>query len=261
MEQDTPEVGTESTNQHTEPSFTPIQLKAIEQGWIPKEDFDGDEAEFIDAAEFVRRGELFQRIESQSKELKKVRQALDAFKLHHSKVKEAEYERALKSLQEARKQAFVDGEHERAFALEEKIDEIKSEKATVVEQAREVATDDNEYTSEFKVWVDRNSWYENNDTMRATADTLGLKYHKQGLSPQEVLRKVEAEIRKEFSHKFKNPAAERTQAVESATRSGKTTTSVSMSPEERDIMRKIVATGIMTEAEYIKELQATNRKS
>ena len=74
-----------------EPQYTEIQLKAIDQGWIPKEEFDGDPEAFIDAAEFVRRGELFEKIEKQSKQLKAVREALEAFRIHHSKVKENEY--------------------------------------------------------------------------------------------------------------------------------------------------------------------------
>lgn len=81
---------TQQTEQTEQPQYAPIQLEAIEQGWIPREEFDGDPDKFIDAAEFVRRGELFKKIESQSREVKQLRQALEAFKQHHSKVKEAE---------------------------------------------------------------------------------------------------------------------------------------------------------------------------
>lgn len=114
-----------------ERQLSAIEQKAIEQGWRPKEEFDGDESEFIDAPEFVRRGELFTKIEHQSKELKQVRQALEALKTHHNRVKETEYARALKELEAARKQALVEGEHDRFFALEEKIDEIKIGRAHV----------------------------------------------------------------------------------------------------------------------------------
>jgi hypothetical protein len=167
-----------------EPDYSPVQLKAIEQGWIPKEEFDGDEESFIDAAEFVRRGELFRKIETQSKELKAVRQAIEALKVHHSKVKESEYQRALKTLQDARKQAFVDGEHERAFALEERIDEIKAEKDQIVREAETPAVEDVGYTPEFQSWVDRNSWYESNKVMRKAADAIGMELHQEGHTPK-----------------------------------------------------------------------------
>lgn len=242
-----------------EREYTPIELKAIDQGWIPKEEFDGDESEFIDAPEFVRRGELFKKIETQSKELKAVRNALEAFKQHHSKVKEAEYNRALKSLQDARKQAFVDGEHERAFAIEEKIDEIKLEKEAIVKEAEPVQVDDGEYTEQFQAWVEKNSWYENNRVMRKAADALGLELHKEGYSPAEVLKLVEKEIKKEFKHKFEVPT-KTTPSVEGTTRGGSRADSFQMTADERDIMRKIVATGVMSEADYIKELKATRKQ-
>lgn len=239
----------------TEREYSSIELKAIDQGWIPKEEFDGDVSEFIDAPEFVRRGELFRKIETQSKEVKALRNALEAFKGHHSKVKEAEYERALKTLQDARKQAFVDGEHERAFAIEEKIDEIKTEKAEVVRQATEPVVEDNTYTPEFVNWVSRNGWYENNRVMRKAADAIGLELHKEGHSPAEVLKLVEQEIRKEFSHKFKPVAAERSMAVEPSTRSSAKSESFRLTSDEEEVMRQIVRSGVMTKEQYIADLK------
>ena len=46
------------------PELSPIEQKAIQMGWRPKEQFEGDEEEFIDAKEFVRRQPLFDRIEN-----------------------------------------------------------------------------------------------------------------------------------------------------------------------------------------------------
>lgn len=252
---------TKPEEQVVEPQYSEVQLKAIDQGWIPKDQFDGDPEEFIDAAEFVRRGELFKKIESQSKELKAVRKALEALGQHHSKVKEIEYERALKSLKESRKQALTDGEVERALALEDKIDEVKAEKDRMVEEAAAAAqVDDTEdvYNPLMQSWVERNTWYEDDDVMRATADGLGFKLHKEGHSPEEVLALVEKKIRKEFAHKFTNPARNKPSAVEPSTRQGTMTKETfKLSPEEEKIMRKIVAvTPNYTEADYIKELKA-----
>jgi hypothetical protein len=245
------ETSQESTN---EPSYSDIELKAIEQGWIPKAEFDGDEVEFIDAPEFVRRGELFRKIETQSREIKQVRQALEAMRVHNTKIKEAEYKNALKTLQEARKQAVIDGEHEKAFVLEEKIDEIKVER----EQLNDLPViEDTSYTPEFQRWVDQNPWYETNETMRATADVIGVKLAKQGFNPQEVLQKVEQEIKREFSHKFKREVSNKPNAVEAPSRANSKSNDLVMTPDELSIMRKIVSTGVMTEAEYKKQLKAT----
>ena len=253
--------GTQNENtQSQERDYSSIEIKAIEQGWIPKEDFDGDVSEFIDAPEFVRRGELFGKIEKQSKELKAVRQALDALSKHHTKVKEMEYERALKTLKDARRQATLDGDHERALTLEDKIDEVKAEKDSIVQESRQTQVQEPDtYTPEFENWVSRNDWYESNRIMRKAADALGKElYEEGGRSPSEVLVLVEKEIRKEFAHKFAGPGAQRrTSAVEGSTRGGVAKDDLQMSADEIDIMRKIVAvTPGYTEADYKKELKA-----
>lgn len=254
---------TEAAGQeNTEREYSSIEIKAIEQGWIPKEDFDGDDSEFIDAPEFVRRGELFTKIEKQSKELKAVRQAFEALRTHYTKVKEVEYDRAMKTLKEAKRQATVDGDHERALVLDEKIEEIRSEKDVVQREAAQTAVrEPEEYNPKFREWVSRNDWYESNKLMRKTADALGKDLYEEGYAPDEVLDLVEKEIRKEFSHKFQNPAAKRAPAVEGTTRgSPSKKDSFSMSPEEEKIMRKIVSTGAMTEAQYKADLKAIRDK-
>jgi hypothetical protein len=251
-----PEVKQEEVKQERE--YSSIEIKAIEQGWIPKEEFDGDESEFIDAPEFVRRGELFGKIETQSKEIKNMRNALKALSDHYSKVKEMEYERALRSLKDARRAATIEGDHEKALALEDKIDEVKAEKERIVEEAKQTTQveETSEVSPEFASWLNRNSWYEDSTVMRAAADTIGKQLHSQGYSPAEVLVMVEKEIRKEFSHKFTKTAA-RPSPVEGTTRSGSKKDDFVMTPEERDMMRKIVqVTPNFTEADYIRDLKA-----
>jgi len=83
-----------------------IQEEAINQGWVPKEEFAGEEDEFIDAAEFVRRGELFRKIESQSKEMKELRKALNGLAGHNAKIREVEYKRAVDDLKAQKKTAL-----------------------------------------------------------------------------------------------------------------------------------------------------------
>lgn len=245
----------EEGSSEPEVKHSPIQEKALEQGWKPKEQFEGEEDEFIDAAEFVRRGELFGKIEHQGKELKAVRQALEALKQHHGKVAENEYNRALKSLQDSRKQAVLDGEVEKAFAIEDQIDTVKEQRAEAarINQAPAVQ----ELNPEFVAWVDKNQWYSKDKIMRAAADSIGLAHGRAGLEPSEVLKLVEREIKEAFPHKFTNPNRERPSAVEGSSRAG---TSVQRSTAvldegERAIMRKFVSQGVMTEAAYMAELK------
>ena len=245
--------GQENTDQ---PVYTKVQLEAMEQGWKPKEQFEGEEDTFVDAPEFVRRGELFKKIEHQSKELKAVKQALDALKTHNSRVEQAAYDRALKSLQETRRAALVEGETEKAFQIEDQIEDVKKERERVAREASVPAVQ--ELNPEFVAWQDKNTWYTTDKRMRAVADTVGVELARQGLSPSEVLKRVVEEVKDAFPHKFTNPAREKPSNVEPTSRGGSSQTrgtDASMSEDERSIMRKIVATGVMTEAEYRAQLK------
>jgi len=255
-----PETNAPATEQVEEKQYSPVELEAIEQGWIPKDEFDGDEAKFIDAPEFLRRGELFSKIEKQSKELKAVRKALEAFSQHHSKVKEMEYERALKALKAERRQATIDGDAERALILEDKIEEIRDEKDRIVREGQVKIEEPDQYTAEFTQWVNRNPWYETNRAMRAAADALGKQFYNEGHSPAEVLEMVEEEMKREFSSKFEKALVRRT-AVEASTRGTPKKDDFVMTAEEKRMMRQIVdVTPGFTEADYIRELKALRNK-
>lgn len=244
-----------------QPVYTKVQLEAMDQGWKPKEQFEGDEDTFVDAPEFVRRGELFKKIEHQSKELKAVKQALDALKTHNSRVEQAAYDRALKSLQETRRAAFEDGETAKAFEIEDQIEDVKKERERVAREAATPAVP--ELNPEFVAWQDKNTWYTTDKRMRAVADTVGVELARQGMSPSEVLKKVVEEVKDAFPHKFVNPAREKANSVEPSTRGGSSavrSNDASMDEDERSIMRKIVSTGVMTEAEYKAQLKKAKEK-
>lgn len=240
-------------NQEQAPQLSPVEQKALEQGWKPKDQFEGDAADFIDAPEFVRRGELFQKIEKQSREVRQLKEALEAFKQHHTKVKEVEYARALKAVEAERRQAFADGDHDKFFALEQQIDAIKEEASIVKAEAKAPVVP--EVPPALEDWISKNTWYQSNRAMTALADRIGMECRQANMPVEKALQKIDEEIRKEFPEKFNRS---RPPSPEGATRTGtgaSRSDSFKMSDEERVVMRKIVGSGVMTEAEYIKELK------
>ncbi len=244
----------QAAQQEVAKEYTPIQQKALEQGWKPKDQFEGDEENFIDAPEFVRRGELFSKIESQSKELKAIKQALHEFKSSQSKARAADLDRAQKNLKQSARQAILDGEPEKAFQIEDQIEYVRAERERIEKEASQPAVQ--ELNPEFVAWESQNKWYSNDKTMRAVADQLGYELASQGIPPGEVLKRVSQEVRKEFAHKFSNPKAERPSAVAGSSRSGaRQEADMELSDIERAVMKKVVASGAMTEAEYKKELK------
>ena len=71
------------TEQPVQVEVDPYEEQAREQGWRPKEEFDGDESKWRPAKEFVERGELFGKIDSLGKELKDTKKALKMLQEHH----------------------------------------------------------------------------------------------------------------------------------------------------------------------------------
>lgn len=250
-------MSTENTDvdlQNNEPSYTPVEQRALEQGWKPKDQFEGDEADFIDAAEFVRRGELFAKIDKQNKEIKVVREALDALKQHHSKVKEVEYQRALKALKAQRDAALVDGDSAKFLELEEQMETVKAEKAVLDQENRQVVTEP-QVPPQLENWMQKNSWYQSNKAMTALADRIGAECRSKGYTLDQALREIDAEVRKEFPERFtvrKPVGPDSSSRANGSSSKGK---DYKLSDTERAIMHKFVKSGVMSEADYIKELQ------
>lgn len=242
-----------------EPS--PIEQEARAAGWVPKDEYHGDEHKWVDAPEFVRRGELFDKINRQGSELKEVRKALEALKAHHHTVKETAYKEALASLRKEKREAFDDGDADKIIQIEEKIDAVKEDQRQFEAQRQAEATQAarGEAHPEFQAWTNRNQWYNDSKPMRAFADTLGAELHGQGYSPAEVLKKVEVEIRKEFPHKFENPNRNKPGAVEAGGKPAnrKPADHFELSDTERAIMNRFVRQGVMTQEQYIADLKKT----
>lgn len=241
------------------PAVNPVEQEAREQGWVPKEDFKGDEHKWVDAGEFIRRGELFAKIESQNKKLKSMEDTLHQFKQHHDRVQENAYKKALADLKAKKKEALVEGDADLVIAVDEQIQEVREQAQAAQRQAQEQPqqVEHPEFTA-FKV---KNGWYESNTAMRAWADARGTELARSGKSPAEVLRAVEKEVREEFPNRFENPNRSRAAAVEPSTNRGSKTSSDNYTPNdtERMLAKKFVRDGLYkSEQEYYSELAKLN---
>lgn len=249
---------TEQKPTETPPQPSEIEVRAMEMGWRPKEEFEGHDDDFIDAKEFVRRKPLFDKIEATSKELKQVRKALEQFKTHYSLVKETEYNRALSALKAARKDALENNEGDRFETIDAEIklvesqfEQVKKDKDTPIVQ------DEPSTPPEFTAWKDRNPWYDKKRYMKAYADDVGVEYHKQGLSPTEVLKKVEQDVRKKFPDEFVNPRKTSAPDVESSRGTSKADkVEEGLTATERMIMNTLVRGGHITKEKYLADLKA-----
>lgn len=237
---------------------TPVELQAMEAGWVPKDKYSGEEHKWVDAGEFLRRGELFKKIEDQSRQLKDVRSALNEMKKLHSQVREVEYQRALDALKAQKKAALLDGDADAVIAADERIDLVKEQvRQFQNEPAASVQEESGAQHPEFVAWTEQNSWYKSSAPMKAFADALGQDLARAGNSPSEVLRKVAAEVRKEFPNRFRNPNQDKPGAVESGGNSGASRApKFQLTDDERRVGNTFVRQGVFKSLdEYAAEIK------
>lgn len=251
----TPQEG-EKTSVKEEVKFTAAEEKAMEAGWVPQDQWEGDPDQWRPAKEFLDRGELFKKIEDQNRTIKEFKRALDDLKSHHAKVRETEYKRALEALKTQKKLALEEGDADAVVKLDDQIDLVRDEqnKLRLAPQAPHV---DDTPNPEFVSWVDKNKWYETSRPMKAFADELGRELALRGNSPSEVLKEVERQVRQEFPEKFRNPNRDKPTSVEgSSGKGGKTTDKFELSDDENRVMQRFVRTipGFSKE-QYIEELK------
>lgn len=184
---------------------SPIEAKAMEMGWRPIEEFEGDEVDFVDAKEFVGRKALYDKIGHQNKQIKNITQSFEALKGHISKAQEAAYKKALNDLKDQRDEAIELGDATKFRKLDDGIKDVEREFSEIQKDLDDaVVKEEPVLHPEFVNWQARNPWYGSTDYMRAFADKLGARLANT-MSPSEVLKEVEKEVRKEFPNKFSNP--------------------------------------------------------
>ncbi len=247
-------VNTKVTEQTT--TTTSIEDVAREQGWRPKEEYDGDPAKWVSAETFVAKGELIEKIEALGKELKNQRKTNSMLMEHHKKVQESEFKRAVEYLKAQKKEAYERGDVDKIIELDDQITEVRATQKLQATQVAQEQTD--EPHPDFVAWSNNNKWYKNDSELREEADVLGLAYAQRNKdkTPTQVLEYVEKQIKKMYPEKFTNPNRSKPSAVEgSGTPSGSKTEDYPLTEEERRVMNTFIRSNIMTKEEYIRDLK------
>lgn len=238
------------------PQYTEIEEQALSQGWRPKDEYNGDPSKWVNADIYVARAPLFEHIESQKRELKKLRDGLNVVNSHYKKIEEVSYKKALADLRAEKKKALEDMDADAVINIDERIDLVKEQQLQGMRTPDPVA-EPNQIHPEFQAWTSRNNWYTQDQSMRAFADALGRDLAGTH-SPSQVLIEVEKTIKQRFPEKFSNPNREKPGAVEAPRGKGTSTAAkpkYDLSDEERQVMRTLVRSGVLTEEQYVKDLK------
>lgn len=254
----------EVTNDVTTPEYTEVEVKALDQGWVPKDQWEGDPEEWRPAKEFVERGEIFKNLHSTKRELAKTQAALNAQMRHHAVVFEKAYQKALKDLQMEKREAIKNQDFEQLAVVETKIESVQQEhaqEAAQLAQVQQVATQE-QTNPKFAAFVESNSWYLTDRELNLEADIIGAKYVAQTGDKEGVFTHVAEQIKKRFPEKFGKAKVTSRVAAPSAVAAparkdvGSRKPSINDVPEHmKDVVRNFCQSTGMSEADYVKQLK------
>lgn len=239
----------------------PVVERALEQGWVSKEDFVAqgrDESEWRPAKEFVERGELYKSIHTTKRELKQTQAALTALQKHHQYVFEKAHQQAVRDLKAEKRLAIRNEDFDRLEEIETEIENLNEQHVVEKQELQQVqAAQQAGPAPEFQVFLDRNPWYTQDKSLRDEADAVGYVHLNNGGTKETLLAHVEKEMRRKFPEKFgvKRAAPNAVVGVDRTGKKALKETAPSLSEEQRKVIREFTESTGMSEADYVKELK------
>ena len=255
-------------------NMTDHEQRASEKGWVPENEWEGDPNQWRPAKEFLDRGELMDRISSQSRQIEKYNSEVSEMKTamkelanHNKKIAEQEYKKAMADLKSQKVQALDSMDHTAVADIDEQISDLKQSKKEAEEEAVQESSqqDSNTPHPDFLNWVEQNTWYQNDIVLQGAADAIAKQYMSKNpgveSNPAEVLRYVTEQVTNEFPDRFGNKTKRRPSATTESSTTGTTRTKgktkysmKDLTPEQKSIAKRFASTGIMTEQDYVDQL-------
>lgn len=190
---------------------------ATGNGWKPEEDYEGSEGTWIDSRTFNMRGELLERIKSQTSQLRgqdrKISSLEDGLKNlseHNKKMDDVAFKRALSELKSLKVDALDVQDHQQVAEIDDKIDDLKISH----KEPESAPVSESKVNPEVEQWISENTWYRDDLALRGAADALTLETIQSRPelknNPTEVLGLVTKMMEKQFPEKFNKTTRKRT---------------------------------------------------
>ena len=225
-----------------------VEKNARHFGWVSKEEFRGNEADWVDAETFEKRGKEINPIlranndrlkkelevtrEKHDKEIAELRAATEEFKSFQKdsyERKQKQLQDELLSLKDQRKEAIREGDADLVVELEDRIEEVKDERSKKQEKGPEpvvnVQAEPVKYDPSLTEWIDGNKWFGNDIEATEIVNGLGTSIRRQfpNLQGKEFLEKLDERIESVLPQLRGNPNQERASVDSSTTRGSSTT--------------------------------------
>ncbi len=223
-----------------------VEDKAREMGWVPSDEYEGDEDKWVDAKEFVGRAPLYEGLTKANKRMKRMQEAIDNLVQHNSEIMKATKERQIEDLEQARQEAEEEGNTAKARQLDKDISQIEQMKVP-----------DTPSTA-FTAFVEENEWYLDNPDLQAIADRRGAFLAQQGKGEQEILDEVAKYINETYLNKAQPRKSSSPPTSEGGSKrkaANKSNRRDRLNDAQKAAMNNFVRLGVLTEDEYIEQLE------
>lgn len=233
--------------------------EARRMGWVPKDEFRGDDNRWVDAETFVERGEnelpiLRERLRAQDRKMKDMQSTMKQFAEHHKNTEQKAYERALANIQKKQMEAVKDGDVEEYSRLDQERSNLQSNPPKNID-----VPEDNGPPMEVQEWQAKNTWFDKDPELQAYAVHMHgyLQQTRPNMSLEQNLSEVTKEVKKRFPDKFVNPRRSQASAVEGDSQapggnSGKKSYR-DLPAEAKAACDNFVKQGLLTREAYIKD--------
>lgn len=206
--------------------------KAKAMGWVPKEEFRGDENKWVDAEEFVKRGENFvgiakenidrltQKVTSLESKLEESTKVFQEFREFATKSEQRAYDRAqkeyessVKDLKKRLKEAAKNEQWSEFDEIENEIDGLEKPQKLKKKDDKQKAT---YYTqADLDAWMGANTkWFNVDQEMTAYAVAMEPILIKQGKKGQELFEEIDKRLQKRFPENYENPNKKKPSSVD-----------------------------------------------
>jgi hypothetical protein len=212
---------------NVEPQQTPntpdYAAEAGAQGWVAKEDYRGNESDWVDAETFVRRGKEIMPIlrknnEKLLKELKEARSIAEEARStarEFQKFQKEQYERKAKDLEgqlvqlkQAKRDAVSSGDGDRVVEIDDAMDLIKQDvveaRAEATREPTQAVQSPPQPDENLQAWLDRNDWFGQDKRITDITNTIGKSITEEfpTLKGKAFLDKLDEELATTFPERF-----------------------------------------------------------
>jgi hypothetical protein len=251
------------------PVIDEVEAKAREQGWVPKDEWQGDPAAWRPANVFVDRGELLGKIKSQSGKMRELEGMVNYLAEQNRKLYEAGYQKAVDELQAARDAAVEAGDSKAVRELDQKIRAHEKELEKAQQPAPKASSATAAADELYQEWATRNPWYEKDEVLQNWANGAAVKLKTKNPNAQDVdiYKHLETEVRKVFPDKFKRVGAPSPDGASNrgagspARKDGNSEFDAllgELPEEEAQIARNLVKRGHVTKEQFMQDFKLVN---